>query len=116
VLFGSGPLLVRGWIEDVGDLDVLARGAAWAEAQRRGPIEHLEEWDVEVVAIGNITIGTQWAIGDIDVDRLIDDAELIEGIPCARLDDVVAYKLISDREKDRLHLTIIESHGYKPGS
>ena len=38
-LFGSGPLLLRGWIDDVGDLDVFARGAAWDKAARRGNVE-----------------------------------------------------------------------------
>ena len=111
VLFGSGPLLVRGWITDVGDLDVVARGEAWAAAQRLGPMEYLEEWDVSVVDLGTITIGTRWAIGDPDTDELIDNAETIAGFPCARLADVVAYKQISDRPNDRLHLSIIESRG-----
>ena len=53
VLFGSGPLLVRGWIADVDDLDVLARGAAWARAQELGSVEYLAEWNVTVVNIGD---------------------------------------------------------------
>jgi len=57
VLFGSGPLLARGWIDDAGDIDVVARGAAWARAQELGEVEYLAEWDVSVVAIGDaITI------------------------------------------------------------
>ena len=28
-VFGSGPLAVRGLIEHIGDLDVVARGPAW---------------------------------------------------------------------------------------
>ncbi len=110
VLFGSGPLLARGWIADAGDLDVLARGPAWRRAQQLGPVEYLAEWDVTVVNIGqNISVGTSWGIGDVDPDELIDNAELIDAIPCARLDDVAAYKRIADRPKDREHLAIIEA-------
>jgi len=61
VLFGSGPLLVRGWIEEVGDLDVLARGRAWDHACSLGPLVYLPEHDVSVVTIGaHITVGTRW--------------------------------------------------------
>lgn len=110
-LFGSGPLLVRGWIDEVGDLDVVARGTAWERAQQLGTLVHLPEWDVTVVEIGDaITVGNRWAIGVVDIDELIDGAELVDGIPCARLDQVVAYKRISDRPKDRKHLEIIEAH------
>ena len=90
-LFGSGPLLARGWIDGVGDLDVLARGAAWALAQTLGTLERLEPYGVDVVTIGdNITIGRSWGIGEFDVDSLIDEAELIDGIPCVRLEHVIA--------------------------
>lgn len=110
-LFGSGPLLVRGWIDDVGDLDVVARGAAWIIAQDLGRPKRLPAYDLDVVEIGDgITIGTEWRIGDTDVDEVIDEAELVDGIPCARLAHVVAYKRIADRPKDCAHLAVIARH------
>lgn len=110
-LFGSGPLLVRGWIDGVGDLDVIARGPAWEYAQRVGRLDHLEPYDIDIVSIGDhITVGTVWAIGDFSVDALIDEAELIEEIPCVRLEHVVAYKTSADRPKDRAHLAAIADH------
>lgn len=108
-LFGSGPLLARGWIDDVGDLDVLARGAAWDRAQVLGELVHLEEYAIDVVHIDeHITVGTRWAIGDFQVDELIDTAEPIAGIPCVRLEHVISYKQIAGRPKDRMHLEVIE--------
>jgi hypothetical protein len=56
---------------------------------------------------GAITIGTSWRYGDITVSDLIDDAEEIEGIPCVRLEHIVAYKRTAGRPKDRVHLQII---------
>ncbi len=110
-LFGSGPLLARGWIEDAGDLDVLARGRAWDHAQALGSLTYLPEHGVSVVAIGaHITVGTRWAIGNVNADEVIDGAELIGGIPCAALRQVIAYKRVANRPKDRLHLEIIARH------
>ena len=110
-VFGSGPLLARGWIDDAGDLDIVARGAAWAAARRLGAEEYLDEWDVTVVNIGpDITVGTRWAIGDVDVDAVIDGAEMIDGLPFASLEAVITYKRISARPKDLAHLAIIDEH------
>ena len=111
-LFGSGPLLVRGWIDEVGDLDLIARGAALAAASQHGEPLYLEEHDVEVIAIdgATITVGTSWPAGDFDIDELIDTAEIIAGFPCVRLEHVVAYKRLFDRPKDHGHLEIIRMH------
>lgn len=115
-IFGSGPLLVRGWIEDAGDLDLIARGAALDAARSAGKTIHLAEHDVDVIGIdgGKITVGTSWAYGEFDIDELIDTAELIEGFPCVLLDHVVAFKQVADRPKDRDHLAIIAKHR-RPG-
>ena len=110
-LFGSGPLLVRRWIDEVGDLDVIARGAAWDQARRLGEPTRDDEVDFEIVAIGeSITVGPKWGIGEVSVDDLIDEAEIVDGIPCARLEHVIAYKRLADRPKDRDHLAIIKAH------
>ena len=64
---------------------------------------------VEIVEVfdGALTFGTEWAIGDPDVDLLIDTAETIDGLPFVRLEHVAAYKRIANRPKDRAHLAII---------
>ncbi len=67
---------------------------------------------MDVVRIGDsITVGRRWAIGSVDVDVFIDTAEMIEGIPCVRLEHVIAYKRIAGRPKDVRHLEIIARHG-----
>jgi len=111
-LFGSGPLLVRGWINEVGDLDVISRGAAWERAKEAGDLETLPPDRVEIVNLDGaaITIGTSWPYIEVSIDALIDEAEEIDGIPCVRLDHIIAYKRIADRPKDRGHLAVIEEH------
>ena len=93
VIFGSGPLIVRGIIEAGNDLDVLARGVAWEKALELGELVYLPEHDVEIVSCfdGVVTIGTKWAIGDFKVDELIDTAETIDGLPFAQLVHVIRY-------------------------
>lgn len=111
VLFGSAPLLVRGIVPPTGDIDVLARGPAWAAARRLGPVVRLSPYDVDVVRLldGRIEIGTVWGIGDVDVDDLIDHAEVIDGLPFAGLGQVRAYKELAGRPKDREHLRLLDA-------
>jgi hypothetical protein len=98
-VFGSGPLIVRGIIDATNDLDVVSRGGAWKKACELGEMVSLEEHDVNVVSFldGAITIGTSWAYGNVDFDELIDTADIIDGLPFARLEHVVKYKRIAGR-------------------
>jgi hypothetical protein len=109
-VFGSGPLLVRGIIEGAGDLDVVCRGAAWEAAQHLGPAA--DQGGVPVVSLfgGAITLGCRWAVGEVDIDRLIDTAEVIDGLPFVRLEHVMAYKGLANRPKDREHLRALEEY------
>ena len=108
-LFGSGPLLLRGWIDEVGDLDVISRGQAWELARTLGSAVELDDGDV-IIEIGDgITIGTSWAYGDFSIDRLINTAEVIHGIPCVQLEHIVAFKTLANRPKDGEHLRLIKA-------
>jgi hypothetical protein len=105
-VFGSGPLLVRGVIDDAGDLDVLVGERSWTAATAHGDVIHLDQYGVDVVEVdgGAITIGRVWGIGEFDVDELIATAETIDGLPFVRLEHVVAYKREAARPKDVEHL------------
>ena len=115
-IFGSGPLLVRGVIDEVNDIDILCRGAAWRYARELGERVHLPDYDVEIISIddGRITLGKTWGYGRFDTDILIDTAELISGLPFVRLEYVVAYKQIANRGKDQAHLRALRATGYWP--
>lgn len=111
-VFGSGPLIIGGIVEADNDLDVLSRGVAWARAAEIGELVELPEHGVTIASLfdGAITVGTEWAIGDVDVDELIDTAELIDGIPFVGLEHVVAYKRLARRPKDREHLRLLAAY------
>lgn len=111
-VFGSGPLLVRGILDEAADLDVLCRGPAWERAKSLGERTVLSDFGVEVYALadGRVTFGDRWAIGSFDVDHLIDTAETIDGLPFVRLEHVLAYKRIASRPKDIAHLELLRSY------
>lgn len=110
-IFGSGPLIMRGIIEATNDLDVISRGRAWERALRVGELVSLPD-GARIVSCfdGSVTIGRNWAYGDFDIDKLIDTAEVIDGLPFARLEHVVHYKEIAARPKDVIHLELLAEY------
>ena len=111
-VFGSGPLAIRGLIDDPADLDVLCRGASWERIEEFGTIKALDDGS-KIVSIdgGRLTFGRSWAYGAFDVDELIDTAEVIGGLPFVLMKHVVAYKRIRSSDRDRVHLELIGRAG-----
>lgn len=111
-IFGSGPLIVRGIIPASNDLDIICRGRAWERVKAIGELEYLSKYDVTVVTMcdGRLTFGTKWAIGEFDIDELIDGAEEIDGLPFVQLEYVTNYKKISERPKDLQHIEALKAY------
>jgi hypothetical protein len=105
VICGSGPLLAHGMRERIGDLDVVARGAAWDAlaahiAPRPAPSGHgrMIRLVIEVV--------DRWLPG-FDTTELIDSAQRHHGLPFAPLSMVRASKLATARPKDTADLAAL---------
>ena len=99
LLFGSVPMLIYELIEGVNDIDILARGQAWEQALKIGTLNNAPKGD-EVIAISNdIDIYNGW-MGE-SVDALFERATMVEGFKVASLEDVLAYKLELNRDKDQ---------------
>lgn len=119
-VFGSGPLLVRGIITDSPDLDVIVRSDAWDDLARDHGSRRTREFDVDLIEITRLvggsprvlSFGREWRIGDVDVDALIDDAEMIDDLPFVRLHHVLAYKRLLGRPKDLEHLRLAAAAGH----
>jgi len=111
-VFGSGPLLAKGIIDAVNDLDVICRGPAWERACELGDLVPIGGTDVMIVSThdGAITLGRTWAYGSFDLAELITTAEMIKGLPFVRMEHVIEYKTIAGRPKDLAHLALIEGH------
>jgi hypothetical protein len=109
-VFGSGPLAAHGLIDEVGDLDVIVRDSAWSRVKQLGTV--VMHGDDPVVDLGNgLTFGRSWAYGNFDIEQLIEDAQMIDGLPFVRLEAVLEYKRIAGRPKDLRHIELMESAG-----
>jgi hypothetical protein len=109
VVCGSAALYVRGLRARMGDLDVLARGAAWdvvlslGIAPATAPSGHGQVIHHPTLAIEFVD---RWTPG-WPTDDLIDSADLIDGFPVMRLGDVLAWKERAYRLKDQPDITAI---------
>jgi hypothetical protein len=102
VIFGSGPMLAHGLRQHVRDLDIVARGNAWLRVSERG-IPDAGAISGAPMALfwgGLIQFSPEWISQDWDTDDLIKRAELIQELPFAQLNDVLAYKKRLCRPKD----------------
>ncbi|MEU9760952.1 hypothetical protein [Streptomyces sp. NPDC047985] len=96
----------------MGDLDIVARGAAWkavADLAEPGPAPSGHGRMVRLFG-GTLEFFDSWLPGSSDPDSLIERAEFICGIPFCPLLDVLAWKGRSTRQKDRDDLLLIRSH------
>jgi hypothetical protein len=109
VIFGSAPLLAHGLRREVHDLDVVARGVAWERVMQHGELRigTINGARMAVFCDGLIEFSRGWVSEDWDVDHLIDRAQVIAGLPFARLDDVLAYKRALNRPKDAADIRAI---------
>ncbi len=111
VVFGSGPLWVRG-IRESSDIDILACGSAWQWAKENGKVGIKEYSGLEYASFadGNIEIYNRWYPGEWDADSLIKHAEIIDGIPFVPLAQVMNWKKVMGREKDEKDLVLIKTY------
>lgn len=108
-VFGSGPLLAHGLVRSVNDVDVLARGAAWEAAKGLGDAVAGEMGDPVVrLGGGEVEIFGGWL--GMDADGIVEGARTVRGLRFARLEDVLAFKRMLGRPKDREHVRLIEGH------
>lgn len=117
-VFGSAPLYMKHFKAELGDLDVLARGRAWTQALDLAKRGVLAGPDVPPSGRGHrirhpehpIEIFDEWTSPVFIVDRLIDTAEVIDGIRFVRLDEVLYWKAMSNRPKDRYDIRVFNAN------
>lgn len=111
-IFGSGPMLAHRLKIEVRDLDVIARGTAWAAAVRLCPPVAAPSGSGLMVELdgGALQIFSAWTSPDWNVDRLIDEADVVGGIRFVPLVLVLAWKRQSGRPKDLADIKAIEAY------
>ncbi|MBU4162487.1 hypothetical protein KJ859_02815 [Patescibacteria group bacterium] len=112
-IFGSGPLAING-IRDSEDIDIIVKSDVWDELAKKYPKElekeysHLEKG--KLIKIGEIEIYKNWEPWFDDVNLLIDDSDIFEGIRFVKLNYVLEWKKKYGREKDQKDVQLIEEY------
>lgn len=106
-LHGSAPLLAHGLIDEINDVDIVTRGAAWRHATTLGPAQRGRQDDV-VRPVDGVEIFNGW-LGD-DADELIDGASIVRSVPYVSLEAVLSFKRRLMRPKDLAHISLIEQY------
>lgn len=103
---GSGPLYVRGRIDAINDLDVVARGPAWEIAAAIGVSKPAPYSAVRHISLfqGHVEILDGWFPEYWKLDDLIDGADVMYGIRFVRLEVVLRTKQLLGRPRDLDHL------------
>lgn len=111
VVVGSGALSVRG-IREHDDIDLQVsdelyeklKADGWEEREKTEGHFHLYKGNVEV-ARNFLHIEKC----DLDPRQVIDEADVIEGIPFMRLEHLVQLKKVMSREKDLKDIELIKN-------
>ncbi|PLW80083.1 hypothetical protein C0585_04155 [Candidatus Woesearchaeota archaeon] len=100
-IFGSGQLCIRNLIP-WRDIDIIAKKDLWDELSKKyGDKGHKIE-------IGDIEIFYDWP-GFDNIDKLIDTADFIEGLPFVNIENVLKWKKERNHLKDAKHIMLLEN-------
>lgn len=104
--FGSVPLGVRG-LRDCHDIDIVVTKDLWNELKKN--------WEMRKIPRGSqylwndgIELWKEWKPGQWNIQKLIDEAEIINGFPFVKLEYVIEWKRQYGREKDLKDIEIAE--------
>ncbi len=110
-LFGSVPMTAHG-IRECKDIDVILTPDLYEKFRRSGEWreETLPDGDKKLVKEPFDLMKTWWSSDSYhrDVSTLIAEADLMNGIPVVRLEEVLAWKKAFAREKDLSDVKLIE--------
>lgn len=108
-IFGSGPMAVRG-LRDCKDIDLIVTDEIFEEYRNSSGWELKEMKGQEILANNGVEMANSWWPGEWDIKRLIEDAEIIEGLPFVRLSEVLKWKKLAKRDKDMKDIEILEKY------
>lgn len=105
-VFGSGPLAIRG-ARDSNDIDIIVKQDVWDELIKEYP---LTDKYGGIIEIREIEVYKDWKPWFDDVNALIDDADIFEGIRFVKLKYVLKWKEEFSREKDKKDIPLIKEY------
>ncbi|MDD4531218.1 MAG: hypothetical protein PHH21_00745 [Candidatus Pacebacteria bacterium] len=107
-VFGSGPMGVRG-LREMYDIDLIvsdrifdeySNKPGWKIKEIYGYRDWLKNDELE------IEMGRDWHEG-WDVEKMIKESDMIDGLPFVQLDYLIRWKKLSGREKDLKDVELI---------
>lgn len=112
VVFGSGPMAVHG-IRENHDIDILAIPEVY-EQLKLDSNWHEKTWPSGDICLEkeDFEITNKWKFDSYepDIQKLIDEAEVINGVPFVKLEEVLAWKKVRGKEKDLKDIQLIEDY------
>ena len=105
-IFGSGPMAVRG-IREANDIDLVVPQKLWDEYAKKYPENIKKGYDLNVDGISLIA---DWKPYITDTAPLINNPDIIHGLPFVKLDYLILFKRALGREKDIADLKLIEAY------
>lgn len=112
VIFGSGPMEAHGLRQTGSDIDILVTSQLYAELKQQGWPERVDSDGDAFLEQDGFEVTSTWNFGHYNPtpEAIISRAEIIQGIPFAPLEDVLSYKRIFDRPKDKKDIKLIERY------
>lgn len=117
-VFGSGPLMAHG-LRESRDIDILTipevyeslkSQGGWEEKQWPSGDRYLAKEEFEIVIEWTYKNQESGEFYDSDIKNLIDEADIINGIPFVKLEEVLAWKKVRGKEKDLRDIQLIEEY------
>jgi hypothetical protein len=108
-IFGSGPMAVKG-LKEPHDLDVIVTEDVFEDLKSRSNFETKIIKDFEYLEKDGIEFLKEWDPVEWNVERLINEAEMIDGLPFVKLDEILKWKKFENREKDQKDIKLIEEY------
>jgi hypothetical protein len=105
VVFGSGPMGIRG-MREIHDVDIFVTEKLWNELSK----VHESKTKESIQLSPNIEAIRTWFPGKWNVEELINEADMIDGIRFVRLNSVYEWKRKRMAPKDKKDLELLESH------
>ncbi|MBR9675575.1 hypothetical protein GOV05_01045 [Candidatus Woesearchaeota archaeon] len=103
-IHGSGPLTIRG-LKETNDVDIIARKELFEKLSKK---HGLKTGSTDCIEIGVIEVFSKWKPDDVSIDKLIDEADIIEDVRFVRLEEVKRWKQKRNLEKDRKDIILID--------
>lgn len=108
VLFGSAPMGVRG-IREMKDADILVTPEIFEDFRKKSDwVWEKKSSGSECLRCGVLEMFSDWRPGEWNVATLIAEAEVIEGLPFVKLEDVKRWKQLRNSEKDKNDIQLID--------